>query len=80
MDKRSRNHARNNSVHVDAKKRVLKKSIPYEMQMAARFVLDEICYQANLHFIKEQIDDALDSGDREAFFTYSSLYKQYVKQ
>lgn len=80
MDKRSRKYARKNSVDVDAKNRVVKKSIPYEMQLAARFALDDICYHANLRFIKEQIDEALDNRDRKTFNRYSSLYKQYVKQ
>lgn len=80
MDKRSHNDAQKNPVHVDAKKKVSKKHIPYEMQMAARFVLDEICFEANIVFVKEQIDDALDRGDRVAFLKYSSIYKQYRKK
>ena len=73
MKKRSHNH----SLPVDAKKAVIKQPIPYEVKLTARFVLDEICFEANVAHLKEQIDVALDQGDREAFYTYSSLYKQY---
>ena len=73
MKKRSHNR----SLPIDAKKSIIKQPISYEMKLTARFVLDEICFEANIAYLKEQIDVALDQGDREAFYTYSSLYKQY---
>jgi len=76
MKKRSQN---NRKLHVDTKKAVINQPIPYEMQIAARFLLDEICHDANIAYIKEQIDIALNNRDEETFHTYSSLYKQYVK-
>lgn len=77
MDK----HHINEHVHVSNKKMSVKKGyIPFEMQMTARFILDEICFEANITYIKEQIDLALDQGNEKAFEHYSRLYKQYVKE
>lgn len=55
-----------------------KREISYEMQLTARLMLDEYCFNWNKNRLQEKIDDTFKQGDEEAFLRLSEEFKQYV--
>lgn len=51
--------------------------IPYQMQLTARLLLDNLCYEWNHTYLLEQINYALDTSNEEMFTEYSLKYKEF---
>ncbi|TFB22111.1 IDEAL domain-containing protein [Filobacillus milosensis] len=56
-----------------------KKEVPYEIKLAARLVLDELVFKWNKDALEEQINQAIDQKDYQAFDTLSKKYTKYLK-
>ncbi|WP_217586059.1 IDEAL domain-containing protein [Lentibacillus saliphilus] len=54
-----------------------KREIPYELQVSARLIMDELCYKWNKNQLEAAINDAIDSGDRNMFLELGEQYKPY---
>ncbi|MEI3607111.1 IDEAL domain-containing protein [Pseudogracilibacillus sp. SE30717A] len=65
-------------IRYDGKVLLAKKEIPFEMKLAARLILDELCYTWNKKQLQKQLDQALLDGDEKEFATISKLYQQFI--
>ncbi|HLR69882.1 MAG TPA: IDEAL domain-containing protein [Pseudogracilibacillus sp.] len=61
----------------DGKMLRAKSELPFDMQLFARLVLDELCDTWNKKQLRRQIDDALKNGDKEQFYKLSQAYKSF---
>lgn len=52
--------------------------IPYQMQLTARLLLDNLCYEWNHTYLLEQINYALDTSNEEMFTEYSLKYQEFI--
>lgn len=55
-----------------------KREIPYEIQLQAQMILDEICFKYNRNKLEEELNYALDERDKTAFMQYSEAYKEFI--
>lgn len=55
-----------------------KREIPYELQLHARLVLDELCFVWNKQKLEEELNDSLETGNKEEFLKLSKIYKQFL--
>jgi len=53
------------------------REIPYEMQLTAQLILDELCFRWNKNRLETLIDQAIEQNDRERFLELSETYKAY---
>ncbi|HLR52384.1 MAG TPA: IDEAL domain-containing protein [Candidatus Avamphibacillus sp.] len=60
------------------KKIYARREISYEIQLVARLMLDELCFNWNKNRLLEKIDCAFEEGNKEKFLRISEEYKQYV--
>lgn len=54
--------------------------IPYQMQLTARLMLDNLCYEWNHTNLVEQINYALDTSNEEMFRTLSQKYQDFINK
>ena len=52
--------------------------LPYQMQLTARLLLDNLCYEWNHNYLVEKINYALDKSDEKMFAEYSLKYKKFI--
>lgn len=62
----------------DGKQLQAKREISYDVKLISRLVLDEICFNWNKSQLEAAINNAIDSGDKEAFIQLSESYKHFV--
>ncbi|MEW9675058.1 IDEAL domain-containing protein [Lentibacillus sp. L22] len=55
-----------------------KREIPYELRLASRMLLDELCFNWNKAHLEAAINQAIDNGDEVEFLRLSEKYKQFV--
>ncbi|WP_164215948.1 IDEAL domain-containing protein [Virgibacillus sp. YIM 98842] len=55
-----------------------RREIAFELQLASRLELDELCFSYNKEKLETAINEALETGNREAFMTLSEAYKQFI--
>ena len=55
-----------------------KRGIPYEIRLQAQLILDELCFKWNKEELERQLNDAIDTNNKEEFMRLSHLYKQYL--
>jgi len=55
-----------------------RREISYEIQLVARLMLDELCFNWNKNRLLENIDRAFEEENKEKFLLISEKYKQYV--
>jgi uncharacterized protein YpiB (UPF0302 family) len=55
-----------------------KREIAYELQLASRLELDELCFAYNKEKLEAAINYALETDDREAFMKLSEAYKEFI--
>lgn len=53
---------------------------PYHMQLTARLILDNLCYEWNKQHLLEQINSALDTSNEELFTKYTLEYKEFINK
>ncbi|WP_077623167.1 IDEAL domain-containing protein [Sediminibacillus massiliensis] len=59
---------------------VAKREISYEIKLATQLLLDELCFNWNKSHLETQINESIDSNDREAFVSLSKQYQPYIKE
>ncbi|MRH44103.1 IDEAL domain-containing protein [Aquibacillus halophilus] len=59
---------------------VAKREISYEIKLASKLFLDELCFNWNKERLEEQLNDSIDSNNREAFLLLSKQYQPYTWQ
>ncbi len=64
----------------DGKVLLARKEIPFEMKLAARLILDELCYSWNKKHIQERLDQALLDGDEKEFANLSKEFQQFIME
>src|SRR5699024_2704795 len=52
--------------------------LPYQMQLTARLLLDNLCYEWNHNYLVEKINYALDNAHEKMFAEYSLKYKNFI--
>lgn len=55
-----------------------KKEVSFELKLSSRLFLDELCFNWNKKKLKASINNAIDTGDREAFNKLSKEYKHFI--
>lgn len=58
---------------------VAKREISYEIKLATKLFLDELCFSWNKARLETQINQSIDSEDREKFLSLSKKYQYYVR-
>jgi len=51
---------------------------PFEMKLTAKLILDQLCYTWNKKQLQNQLNEALDSGDKQQFALLSEAYRSYI--
>ncbi|SDM01399.1 MULTISPECIES: IDEAL domain-containing protein [Sediminibacillus] len=59
---------------------VARREISYEIKLATKLLLDELCFNWNKSRLEAQINNSIDASDREAFLSLSEQYQSYVKE
>lgn len=59
---------------------VKRNEIPYRMQLTARLILDNLCYEWNKTYLLERINHALDTSNEKLFIKYSLEYKEFINE
>jgi len=62
----------------EGKMLLAKNETPFEIKLASRMILDQLCYEWNKKYLQQKINDAIDSGDEHAFNKYGKLYRNYA--
>ncbi|WP_226037998.1 IDEAL domain-containing protein [Aquibacillus saliphilus] len=57
---------------------VAKREISYEIKLASKLLLDELCFNWNKAKLEEQINDSIDSNDKKTFLDLSKQYQHYT--
>ncbi|MDC3417297.1 IDEAL domain-containing protein [Aquibacillus salsiterrae] len=57
-----------------------KREISYEIKLASKLILDELCFNWNKSRLENQINESIDSNDRESFMHLSKKYQAFVKE
>ncbi|MUV36638.1 hypothetical protein JNUCC1_00441 [Lentibacillus sp. JNUCC-1] len=57
-----------------------RREIPYELQVSARLIMDELCFNWNKAYLEEEINKAIDHGDRERFIELGLQYKPFIRE
>jgi len=55
-----------------------KREVPYEIRLQARLMMDVVCFQFNKARLEEDLNIALEEGDKSAFQQLSGEYKHYI--
>ncbi|MFA1819195.1 IDEAL domain-containing protein [Virgibacillus oceani] len=55
-----------------------RREIAFELQLASRLELDELCFVYNREKLEAAINHALEAGDREAFMKLSTAYQEFI--
>ncbi|WP_100011386.1 hypothetical protein [Lentibacillus sediminis] len=55
-----------------------KKEISFELKLAARLLMDEICFSYNKEQLNQAIDQSLKTSRQHDFLQLSEAYRQYV--
>ncbi|WP_010650157.1 IDEAL domain-containing protein [Oceanobacillus massiliensis] len=55
-----------------------KREIPYEIRIASRLVLDELCFNWNKKQLEEDINGSIDKGNKDQFMKLSKAYRHFV--
>lgn len=62
----------------DGKVLLAKNETPFEIKLSSRLVLDKLCYTWNKKQLLNEIDEAIDCGDKERFEQLSEAYRSFV--
>ncbi|MCT2535536.1 IDEAL domain-containing protein [Aquibacillus koreensis] len=54
-----------------------KREISYEIKLASKLILDELCFNWNKARLEEEINESIDSNDKEKFLKLSKKYQLY---
>ncbi|MBM7571428.1 IDEAL domain-containing protein [Aquibacillus albus] len=57
---------------------IAKREISYEIQLASKLVLDELCFNWNKTHLENQINDSIDTNDKKTFMQLSKEYQPYT--
>ncbi|MBP1968958.1 hypothetical protein J2Z83_001061 [Virgibacillus natechei] len=55
-----------------------KRKIPFEIELTARLLLDELCFNWNKNKLESEINDSIETRNEDEFIKLSELFKQYV--
>ncbi|GAB3798544.1 IDEAL domain-containing protein [Virgibacillus kimchii] len=55
-----------------------RREVAFELQLASRLELDELCFNYNKEKLEAAINHALKTGDRKLFMELSEAYKQFI--
>ena len=55
-----------------------KREIPYELKLASRFILDELCFNWNKENLEAAINRSIDTGNKQKFLKLSKAYRHYI--
>ncbi|WP_163582977.1 IDEAL domain-containing protein [Gracilibacillus saliphilus] len=55
-----------------------RREIPYEIRLASRLVLDDLCFTWNKARLEEEINQSIDDNNKETFKTLSETYNSYI--
>lgn len=55
-----------------------RREVAFELQLASRLELDELCFDYNKEKLETAINHALATGDRESFMKLSEAYKEFI--
>ncbi|MDL4842727.1 IDEAL domain-containing protein [Aquibacillus rhizosphaerae] len=56
---------------------VAKREISYEIKLASKLVLDELCFNWNKAHLEHRINESIDSNDKETFIQLSKQFQMY---
>ncbi|MBO1002905.1 IDEAL domain-containing protein [Pseudogracilibacillus auburnensis] len=62
----------------DGKVLLAKNETPFEIKLSSRLILDKLCYTWNKKQILNEIDEAIDCGDKKRFEQLSEAYRSFV--
>lgn len=57
-----------------------KREIPYEIKLASRLLLDELCFNWNRERFINQINDSIDTRDKNKFLHLSKMYHDFLQK
>jgi hypothetical protein len=55
-----------------------KREVAFELQLASRLELDELCFNYNKEKLETAINHALETGNSALFMELSEVYKQFI--
>jgi len=55
-----------------------RKEIPYELQLNARLILDELCFEWNKQKLQEELNHSMETVNEAKFMKLSEEYRQYI--
>jgi len=55
-----------------------RREIPYELKLTTRLLLDELCFNWNKKRLEENINRAIDAGDKQTFLDLSEKYRHFI--
>ncbi|MEN2767746.1 IDEAL domain-containing protein [Ornithinibacillus xuwenensis] len=55
-----------------------KREISFEIRLASRLLLDELCFKWNKKMLEEKINDSIEKGNREEFASVREEYLNYI--
>lgn len=55
-----------------------KREISYEIKLASKLALDELCFRWNKSRLEDEINKSIDTNDKEAFILLSKDYQPYT--
>ncbi|WP_138419804.1 IDEAL domain-containing protein [Aquibacillus sediminis] len=57
-----------------------KKEISFEVKLASKLVLDELCFSWNKARLEQQINESIDNQDKDTFMHLSREYRFYTRE
>ncbi|WP_407272924.1 hypothetical protein [Radiobacillus sp. PE A8.2] len=57
---------------------VAKREIPFEIKLAAKLILDDLCFSWNKTHLETKINESIDKMDKEGFMILSKQYQPYT--
>ncbi|WP_186579214.1 IDEAL domain-containing protein [Aquibacillus kalidii] len=57
---------------------VAKREISYEIKLASKLILDELCFNWNKARLEEQINESIDLRDKQTFLKLSKDFQTYT--
>lgn len=65
-------------IKYDGQVLLAKREIPYEIKLASRLLLDELCFNWNRKRFINDIDHSIDTGDKSRFLELSKMYNTFL--
>ena len=55
-----------------------KREISFEIKLASKLILDELCFAWNKAHLEQQINESIDDNDKRTFMSLSKQYEPYT--